>query len=167
MKAHQAIYESVNNPLDGVEEILMQNDWMYDRSHDDQLIVQVAGQFCNYQMIFNWHEEFSTMQFVCEYDVIIPTARLEKAPQVLAMANEKAWLGHFEVPDKTQTPQFRYTSWFRSHSPNSSTDYIADLFEISMEQCERNYNLFDMLAGSMDINKDILEFALKTTAGEA
>ena len=167
MKAQSAYMADTNNPLDGVEEILMRNDWMYDRNNDDELVVQVAGKFCNYQMIFKWQKEFETMQFVCEYDIIVPTARMSEAAPILRSMNEKTFLGHFEVPDDTQCPRFRYTSIFRSHSPHSSTDYIADLVEIAMQQCEQNYSLFEILTSSIVINDDVVNLALNTTAGRA
>ena len=51
------------NPLDIVEEMVSANDWAFERASNDEMLVEVAGRWCNYRMFFFWQDEISAMQF--------------------------------------------------------------------------------------------------------
>ncbi|HTK85132.1 MAG TPA: YbjN domain-containing protein, partial [Patescibacteria group bacterium] len=88
-----AMFEEISNPLDGVEEFLSGNDWIFNRTSTDELTVNVTGRAGTYRMAFIWQEEFSAMQFFCEYDLRIPKERQELTGQALRVINERIWLG--------------------------------------------------------------------------
>ena len=45
------------NPLDMIEEIVVANQWPFDRSNDDELIVEIAARWCDYRLYFVWQED--------------------------------------------------------------------------------------------------------------
>lgn len=161
------IFEDVSNPLDSIEDILTDHDWMFTRLHDDELSVTASGRLGNYALTFIWQEEFSALQFFCEFDMEIPTERMDMSAKVLRTINERLWLGHFDVPEPKKAPCFRHTSLFRGWTQTSGAEHMEDLIEIALAECERYHNVFNMLASSLYLTDEMIEFMLSEGAGEA
>ncbi len=161
------IFSDVSNPLDSIEEVMAHHDWSFERPHDHELMVQISGRYGVYSMTFLWQEEHSAMQFFCEFDLQIPKERYDMTSRVIREMNENLWLGHFDVPDDSRVPYFRHTTLFRGMNHTSGTDHIADLIEVALAECEKNYNVFNMLSSSIFLNDSLLTLALADTDGEA
>lgn len=161
------IFEDISNPLDSIEDMLTGNEWAFNRLNDDELTVKVAGKQGEYQLTFIWQDEYSAMQFFCEYDFIVPQDRTVLTGSALRRINENLWLGHFDVSSRTQAPVFRHTSLFRGNTQSSGADHIEDLVDIALAECERYHNIFTMLAACRDLTEAHLTFALSDAAGEA
>ncbi len=161
------LFQDVSNPLDGIEEVMANHDWSFQRPTDDELMVQIMGTRGNYRMTFLWQEEYSAMQFFCEVDLRIPADRADMTGRVLREINENLWLGHFDVPEDSRMPYFRHTTLFRGMTQSSGTGPVAELIEIALAECEKYYNTFHMLAASGYLTEDLLTLALAEIEGEA
>jgi hypothetical protein len=60
-----------SNPLDVMEELVSANEWRYDRSNDEEMIVEIAGQWCEYRMFFVWQADLGAMYFSSLFDLIV------------------------------------------------------------------------------------------------
>lgn len=161
------IFSDVSNPLDSIEEVMHGHDWQFERPNSEELMVQITGRRGTYTMTFVWQEEYSAMQFFCEFDIEIPKERFDMTSKVLRSVNENLWLGHFDVPADSRVPYFRHTVLFRGMTYTSGTDHVADLIEVALAECEKNYNTFNMLSSSTFLNEGLLNLALTHTHGEA
>src|SRR3546814_6523013 len=103
------------NPLDLMEEIVAANDWTFERASNEEMLVEVAGRWCNYRLFFFWQDEISAMQFSCQFDMKIPAAKRASVHELLATVNERMLLGHFDVDAEEQTPMFRHTTLLRGN----------------------------------------------------
>ena len=110
---------STLNPLDIVEEIVVANEWPFDRSNEDELIVEIAARWCDYRLYFVWQGEVSAMQFSCQFDMKATKARRHELNELLSEVNAKMWLGHFDVCPDEHTPMFRHTTLLRG-APRAS-----------------------------------------------
>src|SRR5437899_4999671 len=90
-------HSQVGNPIDLVEEIVVANDWAHDRASEEELIVEISGRWCDYRMYFLWQEELSALHFSCGFDMKVPKRRRGPLYELLALANERLWLGHFDL----------------------------------------------------------------------
>lgn len=169
------LYDDVSNPLDGVEEIMVNNDWTFDRLNEDEMTVHVSGKMGHYRMVFLWQEEFSALQFCCAPDISISPNKLDEASRVMNRINADLWLGHFDVRS-TQShalnseafvPCFRHTSLFRGMVESSGIGHMEDLIDIALAECERYYTAFELLSrkDGQD-NKDIV-LAMMDVAGRS
>ena len=160
--------EDVSNPLDSVEDILSHNDWVFDRPHLDELSVQITGSGGAYRMTFLWQEEFSALQFYCEYDSAIPRGNMPLAAKMLKTINDTLWLGHFAIPEDTRIPCFRHTSLFRGWTHTSGTEHVEDLMEIAVAECDRYGGVFSLLshAGTV-LDEPTMALAARDSVGEA
>jgi len=161
------IFEDVSNPLDSVEDILAGQQWSFSRMTPDELMVDVSGKLGTYRMIFYWQEEYSALQFYCHYDMSIPPDRQDLVALALSRVNSTLWLGHFTLPNDTYVPCFRHTSLFRGQTQNSGADHLHDLMDIALNECERYFAMFRLMANEDGLDESLLHLALQDTAGEA
>lgn len=156
------------NPLDNVEEILNANNWEFNRMTDEELMVQVTGSNCAYNLFFIWQEDMDALQFCVQYDMKIddPKAR-SKAMEAVQEINENLWMGHFDLPKKTGIPSFRHTCLYRGLKKTATNDHIEDLVDISLAQCERHYPLFSLIAHGQNLNDQTMALAMMQTQGES
>lgn len=156
------------NPLDNVEEVLHSNDWAFRRMNDDELLVDVSGRYGTYKLYFVWQEEFQSVLFSCQFeDIRVPEPRLPLAWSALAKMNAGVWLGHFEVAEETGLPFFRHTMLFRGLSNGYGSDYLNDIVEIALAECERHYPAFALLSEPEAPARDVLNLAILDVAGES
>lgn len=167
MTTETELFEEISNPLDSVEDVLSSHEWVFRRTTDDELTVDVTGRYGTYRMLFFWQDEFSALQFVCQYDFVIAENNIEQIPVTLMSINSELWLGHFDLDLQTRAPVFRYNSLFRGMTQTSGADHIEDIVDIALSECERFYPVFQLLAGTEELDGADLRLALMTSAGES
>ena len=89
--------EPAGNPVDLVEQVAIANEWPFHRQNDDELAAEISGHWCQYRMWFCWHPELGVMHLSCALEIKVPADKREAIYALLAMANEKLWLGHFDL----------------------------------------------------------------------
>jgi hypothetical protein len=157
---------NTHNPLDIVEEIVTANEWPFDRSSEDEMIVEIAGRWCDYRLYFVWQQEVSAMQFSCQFDMKVPPPRKGTVNELLAEVNGRMWLGHFDVCSDEQSPMFRHTTLLRG-ARAASVEQLEDLVEIALSECERYYPAFQFAIWGGKSAKEAVEAAILDTVGEA
>jgi hypothetical protein len=158
--------QSTNNPLDIVEEIVAANEWPFDRSSDDELIVEIGGRWCDYRLFFVWQPEISAMQFSCQFDMRVPAPRRPVVTELLAEVNGRMWLGHFDVCSDENTPMFRHATLLRG-ARGASVEQLEDLVDIALSECERYYPAFQFAIWGGKTAREAVAAAILDTMGEA
>ena len=157
---------SAHNPLDIVEEIVTANEWPFERASEDEMIVEIGGRWCDYRLYFVWQPDVCAMQFSCQFDMKVPTARRSAANDLLAEVNARMWLGHFDVCAEEHTPMFRQTMLLRG-SRGATVEQLEDLVEIALSECERFYPAFQFVIWGGKSASDAVSAAILDTVGEA
>lgn len=163
---HSEDFQTSSNPIDFVEELVVANDWAFNRFDNDELIVEVKGRWCQYRLHFLWREDLSAMYFSCAMDTPVKPEQKSKVYELLAMVNEKLWLGHFELAGDELTPLFRQTCLMRGNW-NSGAEQIEDLVDIALIECDRFYPAFQYVSGGGKNAEQALGLSIVDTVGEA
>lgn len=158
--------EAAINPLDIVEQFVTANDWAFDRRSDEELAVEVPGRWCNYSLYFAWREDMGGMHFTCAFDMKVPDTKRGPIFELLAMVNEKLWLGHFGLWEEEGVPMFRHTSLLRG-AAGFVPEQIEDLMDIAVTECERFYPAFQFVIWGGKTAKEAVAASLLETVGEA
>lgn len=158
--------ETSSNPLDLVEQLAISQDWPYHRQNDDELAAEINGQWCHYKLWFAWHPDMGVMHLSCALDMKVPAKKRNKLFTLLALSNEKLWLGHFELWPEEGLPVFRHACLFRQNTL-PSVELIEDLVEIAVNESDRFYPAFQFLIWGGRSPEDALAAALLETEGEA
>ncbi len=132
------------NPIDIVEDVIYQKNWSFSRSDDYELVADIASRWCQYRLYFTWSENIKAISFTTTFDLSFPQSKLIKAYELIALINEKLWIGHFDITSKNGIPAFRHTIL-----STSNTDFLhkklEDLVDITIYECEKYYPSFQQV----------------------
>jgi hypothetical protein len=159
-------HERSSNPLDIIEQIVTSNEWAFDRRSDAEMAAEAPGKWCDYGLYFSWSHEISAMHFSCAFDLKVPTAKREKLFELLAMANEKLWIGHFGLDSDDGVPVFRHSVLLRG-APGASAESLEDMVDIALTECERFFPAFQFVLWGGKAPGDALQAAMLDCVGEA
>lgn len=154
------------NPIDLLEELVLANDWAFDRASDSEMVVEIGGRWCDYHLCFVWHEDACAMYFSCHLDVKVPVTRRKAVAELIAAANERLWLGHLDLASDDGMVSFRHTLPLRG-TGGIAPEQLEDIVDTAVAESERVYPALQLVVwGGKNVN-EALEAALMDTVGEA
>jgi len=152
--------ETIGNPLDLVEQVAVANEWPFHRQTEDELAAEISGHW------FCWHPDLGVMHLSCALEMKVPAAKRQDIYALLAMANEKLWLGHFDLWSDENLPVFRHALLLRD-GVGVSGELMEDLIDIAVAECERFYPAFQFVIWGGKPPVEALTAAMLETEGEA
>ncbi|MAH85512.1 MAG: hypothetical protein CBB68_14910 [Rhodospirillaceae bacterium TMED8] len=159
--------DSVNShPIDTVEQLAEFNEWAFDRRSNEEMAVQVPGTWCDYSLYFAWNDEMEAMHFTCAFDMRVDDSRYEQVYELLAIVNERLWLGHFGMWSEENLPMFRATLPLRGRK-GVTVEQAEDMVETAIFECERFYPAFQYVIWGGKTATEAVEAAMIDTVGEA
>lgn len=163
---HRTFETTSHHPMDVVERAVGLYDWQAERSCDTEIAVQVPGKWCDYSLYFTWSDNAEAMQLTCAFDMRIPAAKRKAMHELLTLANEGLWLGHFTLWADEGLPMFRHALPLRGASA-PTIEQVQDMVETALYECERYYPAFQFVIWGGREPQDALDCALLETVGEA
>jgi hypothetical protein len=158
--------ERAGNPLDVMEQIVAANEWAFDRRSDSEMAAEAPGKWCDYGLFFSWSHEISAMHFSCAFDMKVPAGRRDKLFELLSLANEKLWIGHFGLDSDDGVPVYRHAVLLRG-APGASAESLEDMVDIALTECERFFPAFQFVLWGGKSPAEALQAAMLECAGEA
>jgi len=158
--------DRVSNPLDVLEQIISGNEWAFERRSDDEMAAEVPGKWCDYGLHFSWSAEMSAMSFTCAFDLKVPAAQRDKLYELLALANDRLWIGHFGIEAEEGVPIFRHSVLLRG-AQGASAESLEDMVDIALTECERFFPAFQFVLWGGKNPHDALAAAMLDCVGEA
>ncbi len=159
-------HDAAANPLDIMEQIVIANDWAFDRRSDSEMAAEAPGRWCDYGLYFSWSHEISAMHFTCAFDLKVPEKRRAALYELLALANERLWIGHFGMEAEDGMPVFRHAVLLRG-APGASAESLEDMVDIAITECERFFPAFQFVLWGGKTPQDALAAAMLECVGEA
>ena len=106
------------------------------------------------------------MHFTCSFDLKVPEKQRSGLYELLALANERLWLGHFGIERPGGMPVYRHAVLLRG-APGASAESLEDMVDIAITECERFFPAFQFVLWGGKSASDALEAAMLDCAGEA
>ncbi|MFN4087527.1 MAG: YbjN domain-containing protein [Alphaproteobacteria bacterium] len=154
------------NPLDLIEEIVSANDWAFDRTSDHELVAGIRGRWTEYDLFFGWREEMSLLQFCCACEMAVSAPRRAPVHELLSIANDKLWLGHFAVVPEDNLLTFRHAILLRG-ARGASVEQLEDLVDLAIAESDRFYPAFQFCIWGGKSPRDAITAAMLQPVGEA
>lgn len=154
------------NPLDIVEQVVMDHDWPCDRRGEGEMVAQVAGQWCDYSLYFSWNDEIKAVHFSCGFDMLVPDSKRRQVNDLLAEINAKMWMGHFGLWTEEGLPMYQHSLPMRG-ALGPSTEQMEDLLETAIAECDRFYPAFQYVVWSGKSAREAMLMAMVDPVGEA
>ena len=132
------------NPIDVVEDVIYGKKWTFSRSDDYELVAEISSQWCQYRLYFTWSEQIKAISYTITFDLKFPESKIKKAHELLALINEKLWIGHFDITSKNGIPAYRHA--VLSLPENEMLHHqLEDLVDIAIYECEKYYPAFQLV----------------------
>lgn len=133
------------NPLDYLEDIANGQNWVYERTHSDELLICLSGDWCEYHATINWHEQNNMLQFgigfILEFAKRKMSMKIENnLYKLLSVINNQSVLGHFEIWEEDNLVIWRFTEFLR-HNNESVVDHKW-IINFAIKECNRFYPAF-------------------------
>jgi len=154
------------NPIDVVEDVIYGKKWTFSRSDDYELVAEISSEWCQYRLYFTWSEQINAISYTITFDLKFPEDKIQKAHELLALINEKLWIGHFDITSKNGIPAYRHT--VLSLPENEMLhNQLEDLVDIAIYECEKYYPAFQLVLFDGSNPKKALSLSTFDTIGRA
>jgi len=132
------------NPIDVVEEVIYSKKWTFSRADDYELVAEIVSKWCQYRFYFTWSEQIRAISLTVTFDLKFPHAKIHDAQELLALINEKLWIGHFDITSKNGIPAYRHT--VLSFPEDEVLHHqLENLVDIAIYECEKFYPAFQLV----------------------
>jgi hypothetical protein len=165
-RAQTLLKDTAIHPVDVVERVMAAHELPFERCGEDDLAAEYAGRWCAYQLWFAYRPDLDGLHFSCGFDMRVPRELREKIFPLLALINERLWIGHFDLWLDEGQPTFRHAVLFRGGEAPSS-EVIGHLIEAAVGECERFYPAFQHVLWAGKSPAEAVAAAVFETVGEA
>ena len=97
------------NPIDIIEEVIHSKKWAFSRAANHELVSEIGTNLCQYRLYFSWSEQIKAINFTVTFDLRFSKSKSKSVYELLALVNEKLWIGHFDITSKNGIPAYRHT----------------------------------------------------------
>ena len=154
------------NPIDVVEDVIHSKKWTFSRADDHELVAEISSKWCQYRLYFTWSEEIKAISFTITFNLKFPQNKFQEAHELLALINEKLWIGHFDITSKNGIPAYRHTV-LSLHENEMLHHQLEDLVDIAIYECEKYYPAFQLVLFEDTEPIKALSFSTFDTIGRA
>jgi len=154
------------SPIDVIEQIVAANEWAFERPNDEEMAVQLPGRWCDLNFYVSWEEALTTMQFTLSLQMRVPPFKRSVVHELLALVNDKVWMGHFTVWQDEGLLVYRHALPLRDTS-GPSHGQMEDLIQNALDEVERFYPAFQYVVWGGKSPSEAMEAAMIETVGEA
>lgn len=154
------------HPLDVVERLAATREWVFDRAEDDEMSVSVAGKWAEYHVAFTWIEDVEALHVACAFDLKIPDRRRQEVVQLVSLANEQLWVGHFDLWSAENVVMYRH-ALLLAGGAEPTHGQCEVLLKAAIDACERYFQAFQFVIWAGKTAKEALSTVLFETQGEA
>lgn len=154
------------NPVDVVETLASNQDWAFDRSTEDEITINVTGQWTDYRVSITWMADLEALHIACAFDIKVPQPHLAEMRRLLSLINGQIWVGHFDLWTEEGLILFRHALLLAGGVEPSDRQCEA-LLSSALAACERYYQAFQFVVWAGRSAQEALDAVSFETAGEA
>jgi hypothetical protein len=154
------------DPLELVEDVLEAAGWPAERDEEGTLQVVAETRWGDMGALFAYRPEPAAMHFSLTLDVKPLAARRSAIAELVMLANERLWLGHFDYWADDGVIIFRYTFAMDGRDDISEGE-IRAVLAAAVSAADRFMPAFNFLVWAGKTPREAIEAAMFETQGEA
>ncbi|MEM9810654.1 MAG: YbjN domain-containing protein [Pseudomonadota bacterium] len=85
------------DPIEMIETLAISADLEAERVDETEVHVCLNGSWRDVSLWFSWREEAQVLQIGAPLEMRVPKTRKDEVLRLLALVNEKLWIGHFDL----------------------------------------------------------------------
>ena len=154
------------DPLDALESVADEMELSVERVDADELHLAIPGMWRDAGFWFTWRPELSTLQMGAPLDLKAPKGKIADVACLVAMVNERLWIGHFDLWSDDLSIVFRNSAVLPA---SGALDRVQAecLIKGAREAIDRFLPAFNYLIWGGKSPKEALDASLFETAGNA
>ncbi len=157
---------SYNNPIDFIEEYVINDDKDLLRESRDEITIFSKGIWKNYNISFKWNNERKIIEINSYFDITNKSKPNKSIYTLISSVNRKVNLGFFNYCSKLETIFFSYKISIKGQN-FLTFEQIRDFIEIVTNECDRFFPVFCIYFYKKQDPKLAIEIALLDPQGEA
>ncbi|MDR0580696.1 MAG: YbjN domain-containing protein [Holosporaceae bacterium] len=154
------------NPIDITETLAAKMDLNFNRIDDNEISVQLKRKNPEYILSVIFKSDYEIIYFSCDMNLYIKKEKYAVITDAIVKANERIWVGHFDLISVDNRIVYSLTIPFVS-SFLADEGVIESIMRLITDECDRFYHYFSLILES----KDSLDFSISNlfleSAGEA
>lgn len=154
------------HPIDIVEALAEHRDWDFDRMGDDQIAMQVEGQWRTYSLTLAWSAGDEVLRLLCTFEMDPPEGRMAELHDLLNRVNDQCWTGAFTAWTEQRLMVWRY-GLVLAGGQVAGPEQIDRLISTAVAACERYYPAFQLCGWGDRSPVDALQVAICEAYGRA
>ncbi len=153
----------MDNVIDIAEETFERLDYKFSRIDENELAVSLSS---NYSLSVFLKPEYDILHFSNDLDLVCPDDRLAVIEDSIVKANERIWLGHFDLISTDNRLVYSLSFPF-VHSFLFDEESFESLIDLIFEESNRFYHYFKMLISNEQIPNFSISTLFQESVGEA
>ncbi len=154
------------HPIDIVEALAEQRAWDFDRVKEDQIAMNIKGNWYLYSLTLAWSSQDDTLRLICTFDLAPPVERLPALYELLNRCNDMVWAGAFTWWKEQSLMVWRYGLVLEA-GQTASPAQIDRLIGNAVNASERFFPAFYLIAGSDETPAEAMKIAINEAFGQA
>ncbi|MEL6258787.1 MAG: YbjN domain-containing protein [Pseudomonadota bacterium] len=154
------------DPLAVIEEALEEAGWAAERDEDDAVQCVAPTRWGDMGALFAWRQHPAAIHFSLTLDVKPQDSRRAQILELVSLANERLWLGHFDYWAEEGVFLFRHALPMLDRDTPSEGE-IRSVMAAAADAVERFVPAFNFVIWAGKSPRDALDAAMFETAGEA
>lgn len=154
------------HPLDIVESVAAHHDWSFDRLCEDQISMDIEGQWRGYTLTLAWSDRDEALRLVCTFEMEPPHDRMPALYEMLNLVNDQVWEGSFAYWPDQQVMSWRYGLLLCGEGV-ASPDQVDQMIRAAVTACERFYPAFQMVTWGDAKPAEAIKVAMAEAYGSA
>jgi len=155
-----------DDPLDEIEQFLVQEQILFERSSEFEIQFSMSGTWCDYPMWFRWLPHMSILQISLGIETKVPKNRKPEVADLIVQINERLLVGHFDMWSADRTLIYRNAQLFDS-SEQIQGNLVKKINDAAFEAAEILMPALGFLLWSNKTASEAVEAAMFETLGEA
>lgn len=157
---------SLSDPLDKVEQFLVQEQILFERTTEYEIQYSITGTWCDYPMWFRWLPVQAMVQVGLGIEARVPDNRRIEAKDLIVQINERLIIGHFDMWSADGTLVFRLGQLIESGN-TVSEELARQMNRAAVDAAEVLIPAVNFLLWSEKTATQAVEAAMFETMGEA
>ncbi|MEO1042744.1 MAG: YbjN domain-containing protein [Pseudomonadota bacterium] len=154
------------DPIETIEYVAHAADIDAQRVDDNEVHVSLSGSWRDIALWFSWRAEAQVLQIGAPLEMKVPPSRKDDVLRLLALVNERLWIGHFDLWCEDGGIIYRNGAVL-SEGQGMSPGQAEILLRGAMEAFEHYYPAFNYVIWGGKSAQEALDSCMLETVGNA
>ncbi|MDR0556093.1 MAG: YbjN domain-containing protein [Holosporaceae bacterium] len=154
------------NPIDITEILATKKNLYFNRVDDNEISILLKSEKPEYVLSVIFRSDYEIIHFSCDVNLRVPKKKRLVVTDAIVKANERIWVGHFDLISADNCIVYSFTIPFVS-SFSVDEDTIESIIQLVKDECNRFYCYFSMIIENRGLSEASLNSLFLEISGEA